>query len=253
MSHCDNREKIRMTTQETILIQILAESDAIHLPMRQRDWQPPTPAVIYERRRRFAASGICWQMSGDDARRKLNQRELARMKSAGLLELHGRERRSHVRLTSKGDTLARSLCGLPGLDASHATLCEVIRLGKNGTAELWLAGLDSYAEDPSNFEVILTENMCLPSLVRQWLVSHSDLLGHVAYFATPQGIAIAAQPEPVLPSFLPKSSGEAFAAYTETILGARAQLRAAKPERQNEIGPIPMIAGQGLKRRRGAR
>jgi len=171
-----------MTEQDAVLVRILAATDAVWKPMRQEDWVRPTPTVLYEHRKRFASTGVPWHSGNpSEAGRKASQRTLEFLASAGLATLHGRERRAAVRLTEKGDTVARALADLPNVDDAHFYLQEVIRQETTGdgqgpmASELWLADLRNYSNtDHCRTELWIVQRLLLPTLWRGWMNAESD-------------------------------------------------------------------------------
>lgn len=238
-----------MTEQDAILVRILAATDAVWKPMRQADWATPTPTVLYEYRKRFSSAGVPWH-SGDatEAGRKANQRTLEGLASAGLVTLHGRERRAAVRLSEKGDILARALAGLGNVDAGHCSLCEVLGLHDKMASELWLARLDNYANtDDCRRELVIVQQLMAPALWRDWVESGSDCHGRVWYWATKQGREVAKLPEPTLPADLPPMDKDAADLYDAEEIAYRDRLRHAKPDHSNELGFIPLSASIPLR------
>jgi hypothetical protein len=233
-----------MNDNSATLIEILAMTDGIFKPMRQADWTPPVPAVIYEHRTRFESDGVPWA-SGDSsvAGRKRTQRQLEGLAEAGLVTICKQKRRSGVKLTDRGDIIARALAGIPNIDAGHSSLCEILKYQDGKVCELLLAGLKRYDEtDATTHEVWIVQRMMLPALWRGWVESNSDVYGHVQYRTTDLGRAIAKRKEPTLPPDLPAKDNEVNEIYTESTLSYRDQLRAATPEQTREIGYIPLSA-----------
>jgi hypothetical protein len=238
-----------MTDQDAVLVQILAATDAVWKPMRQADWATPTPTLLYEYRKRFASAGVPWH-SGDptEAGRKSNQRTLEGLASAGLVTLHGRERRAAVRLTEKGDILARALAGLGNVDAGHRSLYEVLELHDKMASELWLARLDDYADtDDCRVELLIVQRLIAPALWRGWVESGSDCHGRVWYWATDQGREVAKLPAPTLPDDLPSMDEAAAGVYDAEVIAYRQRLRYAKPDNSSELGFIPLSASIPLR------
>jgi hypothetical protein len=246
-----------MTEQDAALVRILAATDAVWKPMRQEDWVRPTPTVLYEHRTRFASKGVPWH-SGDptEAGRKASQRTLEDLASAGLLTLHGRERRAAVRLTEKGDIVARALADLPNVDDAHSSLREVIRLESSGdgqgpmASELWLAELPNYSNnDDCYLELWIVQRLLLPALWRGWIDADSDCCGRVYYSATADGRQLAKLPPPTLPANLPPPDEDAAELYDSEVIAARERLRQAKPDCAGEIGYLPLPASIDIRPR----
>jgi len=237
-----------MTEQDAVLVRILALTDAVWKPMRRADWVMPTPTVLYEHRKRFASKGLPWHSADPtEAGRKAQQRTLEDLASLGLVTLHGRERRAAVRLTERADILARALAGLDNIDAGHFSLCEVLRLHDTMASELWLAGLDNYADtDDCRRELVIVQDSMLPALWRGWLEAGADGHGGVWYWAPDRGREGAKLPAPTLPANLPPIDEEAGTLYDAEVIHARERLRYAKPDCPGELGFIPLSASIDL-------
>jgi len=245
-----------MTKTDAVLVEVLAAVDAIWRPLREVDWSRPTPTVIYEHRVRFASRGLPWPGSGlGEVGRKSTQRTLEGLASIGLVTLHGREKRSSVRLTDRGDIFARALIGLANVDAGHRSLVEVIRLHREMVREIWLAGLSDYADtDDCRDALAVVQEDLMPALCRGWVKSNSDCHGRVWYSATALGRKVARLPEPILPVGLPEMDEDALDLYCVATAAYRTRLRHAKPDCSSEIGFLPESCSIDLrpnKRRRG--
>ncbi len=246
-----------MNDTNRILIELLAMTDATWRPMRRADWRKRAAAVLYEHRGRFAAAGVPWHPAGkDDASRKADQRTIAEMATAGLLTLHGDARRASLRLTDRGEAIARALAGLPSIGAAHATVAEVIRLERAGdgfgavTSELWLARLENYSDTlDCRSELVVVQYMAAAALCRDWLESGSDLYGRVWYWPTAEGRRIAKTPEPILSDDLPPKDDSAFELYDRIDGSYRSHLRHSKPANPSEIGFLPLPASMNITRK----
>lgn len=245
-----------MTDEDAVLVRILAATDALWKPMRRADWGSfSIPTVLYEHRKRFASAGVASHSGATtEAGRKADQRTSEALASSGLLTLHGRERRVAARLTEKGDILARALAGLANVEAGYLSVCEVLRLESPGewpgpmASELWLAGLDSYANsDDCRHELHAVQELALPALWRGWLESGSDIEGRVWYHATDQGRAVAKLPKPELPADLPTMDNHAADLYDAEVIAIRERLRHTAPDHCNELGCIPLSCSINLK------
>jgi hypothetical protein len=242
---------------EQVLLTILAATDAAWLPMRT--WTPPVPANTYFARRDFSRQGVPW-VSGaaSEADRKEAQRLVETLAGQGVVQLF-RPRRLKtlgVRLTDEGEGLARRLCGLPGLEIARSALAEVVRLSserqKGCVSEAALAGV-AWSHPRSGKILARLEDQVLPGLIRGWLESNADIIGHVYYRATDIGRRAAIESPAgewsrVSPqNEAPRDDGakERYGFYLERLDAALARLRTAEPQDQREIGLLPLPASMG--------
>lgn len=241
-----------MTDQDKILVQILATTDAVWRPLRAADWAPPAPANLYFARRRYAEGGVAFGTgSGGEADRKVAQRIVLNLAATGLFTLHGDRRRASVKLSEATETNSRALCGLPSIVEAHRTLRRVIELEVGWSwpgplcSELWLAGLDNYADGVES-ELWDVQAKLASALCRGWVEGHSDLHGRVWYWATDQGREAAKLSPLNLPANLPEYSDAANELYYKETIAARSRLRCQKPEQPNEIGFVPLSASMEI-------
>jgi len=247
-----------MSPKTDALIGLLALTDAVCRPMRRGDWTLPTPAVLWEARKRFAAAGLPWHGSdATEAGRKADQRLLEALAAAGLVVLAGRDRRATARLTELGDQSARSLAGLANVDASHALVREVLRLQTSVDrygplcSELWLVGLRRYTTDLDDCAALgVLQERAAPALCRGWLLCRSSGEGRGFYAATDLGRRIAAGPVPELPGGLPEADQQAADLYDSEFIAYRARLRIMRPENPAELGDLPLPASLDIHPRR---
>ncbi|MCI0685578.1 MAG: hypothetical protein L0Y71_26060 [Gemmataceae bacterium] len=104
------------TEEQWALTIILAEIDAL--------WEP-NGGGDYSDRREYARIGVPWYGLRDEGphRRKRSQRVLEKLEDAGLAETFNRPgaKRTYVKLSEEGETIARRINGLPSLeDAKRA-------------------------------------------------------------------------------------------------------------------------------------
>ena len=241
-----------MNNQESILCRVLAETDAVWLPMR--DFGGRRPANTYFARRDYPTVGVFWRSEeASEAGRKESQRALEALCAAGLLKAY-RPRRYKtlgVRLTDEGEARARALCGLPDLSAGMASLAEVARRTEvpgRWIPETALAGVD-YGTPGSGKKFALVEDMALPALVRGWLESNADIQGHVWYRVTAAGSAAldaaiakttVGKAEGHGAADLPAAQKAARALYLDCLSAAQTRLAESEAGDRREIGFIPL-------------
>ena len=74
-----------MDDRTRILVDILADTDAVFIPNRY--WNSSRPAVICEHRRDYSLAGVPWRSEApDEAGRKAAQRELEALTVAGMVK-----------------------------------------------------------------------------------------------------------------------------------------------------------------------
>ena len=105
-----------MDERASILVQVLADTDAVWIP--SRTWNRPRPTNVYFARRAFAKGGVPWESGGaTEADRKAMQRALEALAKSGAVKV----RRPHrvktlaVKLADTAEAEARKLVGLPGM------------------------------------------------------------------------------------------------------------------------------------------
>jgi hypothetical protein len=163
-----------MTGQDELITKVIAEADAVHLPLRAHQWAGRhAGANAYIGRKLYLTTGIPLRSGqGAAAARMAFGRLVAATARAGLATV--RRLRSvrwpYLRLTDAGDAKARALAGLAQVDATVELLREILRQqvehpGPGGwVSEFWLAddGRDMH-------ELRAIEAMALPGLWRGWL------------------------------------------------------------------------------------
>jgi len=248
-----------MDERASILVQVLADTDAVWIP--SRTWNRPRPANVYFARLSFGKGGVPWESGGaTEADRKAAQRALEALAKAGAVNV----RRPHrvktlaVKLTDEAEAEARKLVGLPGMYSAWLSALEVARHSKRwGTpdvlmTDLWVSERKLIGERPPDEyrrEAVLVENMLLPALVRNYVGSCADGHGRVFYALTPAGWAwLDAGNEPPADDLDGEPDRDARAFYYERVRAALDRLDTADPPDPKEIGGIPLpLAIEGLK------
>ncbi len=247
-----------MDLRTSILVQILADTDAVWIP--SRTWNRPRPTNVYFARRAFAKGGVPWESGGvTEADRKATQRALEALTKSGVVKV----RRPHrvkvlsVKLSDAGEAEARRLVGLPGMYSAWLSAGEVARHSKRpGEAalmtDLWVSERKLIGERPPDEyrrEAVLVEEMMLPALVRNYVGSCSDKEGRVYYALTPPGWAwLDSGDVPPADDLDGEPDREARAFYYERVQAALDRLDTSDPPDPKEIGGIPLpVAIEGLK------
>ena len=251
-----------MQDRTRIILGILADTDAVFCP--NRSWKRPRPTAIYEHRRDYPAGGVPWRSDAlDEAGCKATQRDLEALCVEGMVKTFRpkRVKTLGVKLTAKGEALARALCGLPNLvqaigGVMHATMhLEGPEAGVNWDGRFWipettLAGVDwvkCAADKDARHKLVFVEEIMLPALIRGWIIANADIHGRVWYSPTPEGLAMieAERRKPDPPDAPPAPPPAAFdeeAAdyYLERFTETAGRFDTAAPQCEREIGEIPL-------------
>jgi len=230
--------------QRELLASVLAATDSTWLPCR--DPRSNSWINTHLARTSFrAGQGGRWKplAGANEQQRKRRQRDLEQMAADGLLTL-ARRRESRLvgaELTAVGESLGRALCGLPGWEAALSAEDELRRLTGSEFAAVeggWISeiGLTNcgYGDDMDSAELVLVENMLLPSLTAGRVESLSDVAGRVWYRQTDDG-GPGGPPNPTDV----EPCGDLRDLY-ELELARHLDQFQAKPQTRHEIGAIPM-------------
>lgn len=243
-------ENPSLTAEDEILVNVLADSDALWLTVR--DFSGNMPGRVSVMRDDFhSGGGIPWG-SGKTSEigRKRTQLALERNVAAGLIAavtLKG-SKTQRVRLTEKGDARARAMVDMPSLRDSMDVVRQVAALSNRNpklVEDCWIPE-DSLIEkqpdaDARRRALISLEDSALPALTRRLLWSRSTARMNAMYAVTAAGWAWldgggelpAAEPVAV--------SDEAFTMHDRRMADAIARLKApAAEDREREIGEIPL-------------
>lgn len=231
-----------------ILAHLLGLTDAAFAPWRA--WGGYGAAEAYRwRRDHLAGLGVPWASPGDsEGERRDSLDALGELAREGLAIAHrSRSKVSSAGLTEAGDTLARSLCGLPTLaDAGDLfdDFAALERLGLVGEAlgQTWtpewaLAGLEPHwadAKEPkSRARLAQLEERMLPPLARGLADRGADGEGRAWYRLTGErpatGQPIEHTPDP-----------DTRAAYYAAFEAARRKLVTAPRDFSGELGEVPL-------------
>lgn len=241
---------------DSILIRLLARTDAVWFPLRSWD-RRPFPTVLYEHRRDFA-SGLPWSSGGASAtERKRIERDLAALAEAGLVSISRQgERAAFVKLTDAADWYTRALCDLAGITETLALMAKLAALAARGycavssgkasslTVPEWALTpqrekLLNRPLTPKDRDALFTiEETFAPAVCRGWVRSVCTVRGACWYTLTDSGIEALCNP-PTMPKDLPVPSEEKFRAYDHALTIAQRELRDAEPVNVREIGLMP--------------
>ena len=230
--------------QRELLASVLAATDSTWLPCR--DPRSNSWINTHLARTSFrAGQGGRWKplAGANEQQRKRRQRDLEQMSADGLLTL-ARRRESRLvgaTLTPSGEAMARALCGLPGWQESLSAEHELRRLAGSEFAAVeggWISeiGLTNcgYGDDMDSAELVLVENMLLPSLVAGRVESLSDSAARVWYLPIDVGGPnVPPEPTDVEPC-------DQLRDLYDAELRRHLDQFQAKPQTRHEIGAIPM-------------
>lgn len=196
-----------------LLVRTLAQTDAIFVPVR--DPYNPSWRAVWARRQEFAVRGVeSLPVAGEtDAERKARERGRKVLVSAGLIRAFrgttAGSKVSHVKLTPRGDAIARALCGLDGMRQAIGLLKRMNKLRDDPGATSpgacsgqidsrpWLAetmftpgrvGWDGTNRD-AELNAVTDSMLCGCS--RRLVESNSSSLKHVYWRLTQSGLRVA--------------------------------------------------------------
>lgn len=184
-----------------ILIQILARTDAAWSPYRRSD--SASRGTVTVLRQRYPDSGVAWTppKTFQAADRKRFQRQIDDAIGEGLVTVHSPPGQSvkttSVKLTTRGETIARLLAALPIMPDTIPWLDRLCALqdhpkaigktvGEKYVSEAVMIGVDVFCCSMSGMFWNLEEIM-RPMLVSQLVTSNDDGASRVAYCPTPAG------------------------------------------------------------------
>jgi hypothetical protein len=172
-------KNVSASAARTLLIRVLAATDAVWLPIRRSEWEHSRPAAIHFARASCRSNrGVIVAAPGADAVRKSAERWTDAMIQAGYLKARRRARGRYLRLTDEAEDRVRQLCGLPGLWLSFEAARRHVR--PDWTPETALNNGRGWGDGHSQ-ELAFVELLMLPSLIRGVVVSASTVRGHVFY------------------------------------------------------------------------
>jgi hypothetical protein len=235
--------KKRTSTSEpneagTLMIRILAATDAVWLPLR--DWSGPRPTNTAEARRLFRRAGVAWLFGGTEQERKEAQRAIEAMAKIGAVVVRrpSKTKAICVRLSDEAEATTRAKCRLPGLRDSWLAAREI---EKRGGGEQWVSEFAMSKRDEWPSGQMAIEYMSLWALSRELVESNSTIKGEVRYRLTPRGVGwldSTKQPEE------PDIDGDEAACrfYDTQVVAALDRLSTLTPANPREIGEIPLPA-----------
>ena len=199
----------------------------------------------------FAKSGIDWTSGAvGKAERKAAQRELEEVIGNNLARgfRPNKTKTLAVKLTEAGEALARALCGLPTMADSLDMLCDLAERSKRHPTylqEKWI-GEDEITGVPwggQTRDYLHLEELFLPALGAEYMISNSNGLGHVRYAVTAAGWKfLDTHDDEANADQEPREAcdEEARTLYYQKIKEALTRLETSLPANTREIGFLPL-------------
>jgi hypothetical protein len=245
-----------MTEKEQTLVQALGMQDAIFLALRKAGWDSE-----YGNKNRSQ-----WQAAFPDrglplrsgrvtgAERARFARVMVQLRTESLLKVFRAddEKVPRIRLTPKGETEARRLCGLPGIDVSIGALSELLA-GRAIDPLMWTSEYVPAAAASGNclgvdkHDLMAVENLFLPALALGLCEVHSDAHGHASYRLTESGLAAIKERGGKVTE---KEQGDEAEdadcrrAYLAAVKETLTRMRSEEPADVRDIGPCPLPASR---------
>lgn len=149
-----------------------------------------------------------------------------------------------VKLTAKGEAIARALAGTGSRDAGRCFLERVESVAPKYThADGWVPEVEFSAPrgsgwgDGNGRELNVTEQLALPAISAGWVEAHSSGYGHACYRVTAAGRRELANPSEA-PDVgpLPEFDVDLGKIYERETVEVVASLRTRKPANPSEVG-----------------
>lgn len=172
-----------MTPVEQLLVRLVAESDALHEPIR--DSAAPSWSATHQLRAGYESRGLPWRAGGS----KEVERDLTALVVAGFaVRRRGRSKTIGVRLTRAGLWAARRLVG----ETEGEALGFAREIARNAPAGRWVPetafnGGRGWG-DGRGAELKQVAAAALGALSAGWAESNADVCGRVGYRLLPAGV-----------------------------------------------------------------
>lgn len=235
-----------MNEQDQVLIELLADTDALFKPYRHRGGIR-AGTVYSERRNAYHEAGLLWASEEPtDAGRKASQRELELCVKRKLVKaVKSQGRTSAVSLTNVGEQYARALAGNPGIAEAIPILERMIELQLESEKyylpefKLWvpetrLIELD-WGEGDYLAELSLLQFMLAPALHRGWVHFKASWKGHGWYHPNCCKPWLLAEIAAQLPDYDPAAGR----LYDQRLAASANRLANTDADDKNSMGIIP--------------
>jgi hypothetical protein len=238
-----------MNEDERILVEVAASEWACFIPLRS--WESPRPANVREARQTFREAGVLLAGGGAELERKRRSLALRRLAAEGVLTVqHYKSAKAPaVLLADATRERTRRLAGQPGEFSAWLSMKE---LARHSTREPKLL-LDAWVSETKLItsplppgrswgrEAALVEDLMAIALISGWVVSNSDVNGHVSYALTSSGWGRLQGDAPGYDMDSPIDP-EAARWYEERLKAALARLDTAAPSDPRRIDPLMLPA-----------
>ena len=241
-----------LTEERRVLLEILARTDAIFWPGREK-FDMAKEQVRHERRAAYRETGLAVTGGGDAAARQQFGRLLGELERAGLVTITRSKRREGVKLSAAGDAITRRLCGVATVLDAWPLLAVAVETsaawGAGGWPEHIGVGIEEFTGSAEENESLQNMRQFLIPLLPLDYVSCSGDGDYPRKFwmsATEAGRAAlqAGPPDDAPPGV--EYDEEAAEFYNREWDRYTAELDAAEPERpQDLVLPVPCGVGWG--------
>lgn len=242
-----------MRTRDSILISLLAATDAAWLPSRESHGVKINSRVtsVYEARKRFREAGVPWASGGtSDAERKEIQRALEDLKESGdvIATKPNGSKTLFAKLSDDAYDRTRRECNLLGFDVGFLMLKAVALCSVRPATvmqHVWIPETKfnngrGWGDGNQNELFIAVSQRALPALAAGWLDTQCDSQRHVYYFVTELGWQlIDADWRPSAVAAI-HSNLDTELAYWNQLTAERSKLATRTPEDDGELGWLPL-------------
>lgn len=229
-----------MDSLTNLLVGVLAQTDALHEPLR--DWSSPCRnAAVLARRQTYFHEGLPYSLGGGDAAERQRAVRLAdALENENRAIFHRNDGvRVAWRLADAEQFKLRSMCLLTGeremLRAMAGLLDNATTAITDPIAESTLAGEEVKSRH------LLVEECFLPALSLGLVTSSSDAAGRVYYSLSPAGWRYVETWKPARPKRTTFNRSQSLAAaelYLTSIRAARRELRSLRGETAHIAIPL---------------
>ena len=247
-----------LTTRQTILVSLVAATDAIWLPSRESHRDAVNPAVTncYELRKQFREAGVPWSSGGrTDAERKEAQRaleDLTRDGSVTVARPHG-SKTLFVRLSEAAYERTRQLCYQPSFFWGYISLKMVALSSTRPPAvyqdifipETAFNNGNGWDGKPDGGKLYRAAQRALPALVADWLTTRCDCQRRVYYSVTAAGWKAIDDPSSASKPDVERIPPDVrfAAAYADCLAAEQKKIFTRTPNDDGELGSLPLPVG----------
>lgn len=241
-----------MNEDERIMTEAAAVEWACFIPLRC--WEPPRPGNTREARQVFHEAGVLLPAGGAELARKRRSLALHRLAAEGVLTVqqYKSAKAPAVRLSAETRERVRRLAGQPGEYSAVLSTRELARYSLREPKLLldaWVSEERLVTNPPPagrtrGQELALVEDLLAIALISGWVVSNSDVHGHVSYAITSSGWRRLEAPEPEY-DMAGDIDPEAARWFEERLRAALNRFDVAAPSDPRRIDPMPLPGALG--------